>query len=427
MRVLLIHPGIHGPGAVNDFPPWGVLSVATYLRHFGHAVEVIDACGQEISVAVSAALDQFQPDVVGFTAKMGLAAARMRQGVELVRRLTPRVRIFAGGPLTSTFADLDADVWSGVDAIVLGDGETGARAWIDQDCPTGRVITGGPLSVIDPFGLADWWAPLAGYRRPAAWWPGFSCSGLYVSGGRGCTKRCTFCYLNTHSPAVRFRYTPTATLFALFDRLQATAGVAGFYFVDDCFLDAAGVRIAEFRSAQLRRGLPYRFGCDVQLEDLASPDTRRSLWEAGFRALYVGIESFSYGVRKRLGKGAFRGSLDQVVRDAQDDGFFVRASIGIGWPGESEKEVEDTIAFADRQRGLAFDAFRYTPLHGAPLTTWRVEKLDEKRGSAGYAEDYSEYGINWSAIEDGRFLDLWTAFSGVRAERERRLGLRSAG
>ena len=72
----------------------------------------------------------------------------------------------------------------------------------------------------------------------------------------------------------------------------------------------------------------------------------------------------------------------------------IRASIGIGWPGETEAEIEATLTLVNSVPGLAFDAFRYLPLPGVPLTTYWSRRDPSGTRALDYVptSDYSEYG-----------------------------------
>lgn len=398
-RALLVHPGIYDDEAPDAFPPWGALYLGTALRAQGADVEVSDLNGADIPVAVARLLAEVRPHVVGVTAKLGRGALRMRQVVDAIRVLAPALPIAAGGPLVSSHPDPGLPLWSGVDALFLGDGEMALPRWVAQGHPPGLH---GPFedADLDRAGIPTWWPELWRYVRPASEWPNMAVPGIHVAAGRGCTRRCTFCYLNAHSPSRAHRTVSPERLLASMDDAASALSVTGFYFVDDCFVDAPPHRALELCRLLEGRGSPYRIGCDIQLHELDDQGLLAALYRAGFRCFYLGVEAASPDVRRRLRKGPSRGLRNAIVR-ATDMGFFIRASIGMGWPGETEQDVQDTLALVESLPDLLFDAYRYAPLPGAPLTA--------RRGSTAMSPfaDYSELGANHSDLSDPVFERLW--------------------
>jgi len=409
-RALLVHPGIHEAPAARAYPPWGLLCVASALRLRGVEVLVLDLNGEDVRAALEVAWREFSPTVMGITGKMGVAATRMGRAVAVARELDPRVPVGVGGPLAASFPELRHPFWAGVTALFLGDGEDSFASWLGGGCEAGVY---GPSEVadIDAVGVPWWWDGLREYVLPPEDWPNMGVPGLHVSAGRGCTRRCTFCYLNTQYPGTRFRGVSAPRLLADLDRLHERFGASGFYFVDDCFVDVGRVRLDALCAALARRGAPYRFGCDLQLDELSDPALLERMQRAGFRCFYVGLEAASEGVRRRLGKAPVSGELRDVVARAQSMGLLVHASIGIGWPGESERDIHATLTLIDALPDLLFDAFRYQPLPDVPLTRlWRRTAGRGLPGAAIHAQqDFSDRAPDCSDVAPRRFEALWQA------------------
>jgi radical SAM superfamily enzyme YgiQ (UPF0313 family) len=419
LDVLLVHPGIYDDVQPLLYPPWGILCTGTALRAAGAAVRVLDLNGADIEDTLARALSERPPDLIGVTAKVGRGATRLRRVVEVSRRCAPHASVVAGGPMTATFPSLEHAIWAGVDALLLGDGEQALPAWIAAGRPRG---VHGPYehTDLDQLGIPDWWEGLSAYVRPADWWPGMNVRSLHVSAARGCTRRCHFCYLNTHYPTTRLRMMSPSRIVQSMDRLHASLGVEGFYFVDDCFIDVPPTRTQQLCEQLIARGAPYRLGCDIQLSELEQPALLELMYSAGFRCFYLGLEAASAEVRRRLGKAPFTSDLSTALRRLADKGFFVTASIGMGWPGETAAEVEATLALLDSVPDLNFDAFRYTPLAGVPLSRSWVRRGGE---TSGPEEDFSELSRNHSTLDDATCQRLWSELEARQdARRERWFG-----
>ncbi len=421
-RVLLVHPGVNGSPVGRYYPPWGILCVAEHLRRAGIEVRVADLNGEPMVTAMSDALARHEPTIVGFTGKMGLAAHRLRQAIDTVLEHDRSLPIAVGGPLVSSFPDRRKELWSGVRAVFLGDGERAFTEWVIAGCPEGS-FRGKDTVDLDVAGIPSFWDELREYVWPPGHFRNMRVPSVHVASSRGCTGGCRFCYLSNPHQGRRFRWISTERLFEDLDRLSERFGARGFYFVDDCFLDTRRCRLAEIERAQARRGSPYRFGCDVQLRDLDDLDNLGRMHRAGFRCIYVGIEAASARVRSRLGKTRLQRDVGDAVERVMSMGFRVHASIGMGWPGERAREMEETLALIDRLPELPFDAFSYHPLPSVPLTS-------EARASFGVPtpdprsepyEDYCEHIWNYSSIPNERFQEYWVKLIARRNERYKRL------
>ncbi|MCF6377991.1 B12-binding domain-containing radical SAM protein [Nocardioides KLBMP 9356] len=410
--VLLVHPGIYNDFNPLAFPPWGALSVASHLRAHDINTVVADLNGQDIYASMTALLREHAPAVVGFTCKLGLAARRFREAVECVRRERgDDVRIVAGGPLVSTYPDPLHPLWDSVDNLLLGDGESALLTLLTD--PEGANHSAHSEVDLNEVGWGMWWPELGDYVRPAEYWPNMNARGMHVASARGCTRRCTFCYLNTHVPGKRFRYVGAERLFDRLIDLRETFNTTGYYFVDDCFIDRGQHRLNDFIEVNRSHGNPFVYGCDVQLPDLADPATLERMHTSGFRCLYLGIEAASPAVRKSLGKGSVREPVETLVNRALDMGFLIRASIGIGWPGETLEEMKATVDLIGRVDRLAFDAYKFFPLPGTPLgesAYWAARRdmalTKDQLLEDSYA-DYSEFNANYSGVPDAELEEVW--------------------
>lgn len=129
----------------------------------------------------------------------------------------------------------------------------------------------------------------------------------------------------------------------------------------------------------------------------------------GTRALYVGIESGSAKVRRTLGKGTIHNRVKDLVYRARDHGIIIRASIGVGWPGETLEDMKQTLALIDDIPILAFDAYKFLPLPRTPLgESVHWGRKGSPRALAEASSDFSSRNGNFSTLDDERFAEIWT-------------------
>jgi radical SAM superfamily enzyme YgiQ (UPF0313 family) len=419
VRLLLVHPGIYDDVRARGFPPWGILYVASACRVRGAEVHIADLNGEDVASRMREMVTAFDPSVIGVTGKLGKGAERMRQVVEASIASTD-APIAVGGPLVSSFPERDHALWSGIHSLFMGDGEVEFPDWIAAGCPRTVGVGPGRAADLDVLGLPTWWDGLGEYVYDGEHWPGMNVRSVHVSAARGCTRRCTFCYLNTQYPGHSFRVLAPGRLLEGCGALHERWGVEGFYFVDDCLLNPGHPDTEALLSMLIQRGSPYRFGCDLQIQELEDTHLIGRMYEAGFRALYVGIEAASPAVRRRLGKGRCGSSIYDIISHALDMGFVVRSSVGLGWPGETEGEMRETISLVRSLPGLAIDAFRYTPLNGAPLTKFwargRTDVLNNGEWNNPFS-DYSEYSLDCSGLNNDLIEGLWAELLDIEGER----------
>jgi radical SAM superfamily enzyme YgiQ (UPF0313 family) len=350
MKLLFASPGISESATRFGYPPWGAICGADSLRH-EHDVEIRDFAGRDVQdILRFLASNEF--DFVFWTGKIGKSATRLRQ----VIAGSPGVRHVVGGPLVTSIP-VGHELWDGTYALIAGFAES-LNQWFSDGCPKGfHDLRSAPFPKL---ALPTFWDGLADYVWPASSWPDLKVPSIHIAAGRGCTRRCSFCYLNEHQSRPRFRYVETNELFESFDLLNAKYGASGFYFVDDCFLDSSRNRVCEFEA--LNSGRNYRFGCDVQISDLANRGLLSRLARLGLGGAYVGIESGSESVRAFVGKARVTNSqLCSAITNADELGVTIRAALGFGWPGETPADADCTLRLITRFPRLRFDLFLYTP------------------------------------------------------------------
>lgn len=416
-RALLVHPGVSDSPLALPYAPWGALSLGTALSARGHEVVALDLVGLDARQSIRAAVDDFAPDVVGFTGKMGVAARRMGEMIDEVRSMRPETRIAVGGPLVSAFPDSDLSLWEDVDALFLGQAEASFTHWVDEGCVRSGIVEPEAFD-LDAIGIPWHWDQLAAYVMPPRQAPGFSVPTLHVSGARGCTRRCGFCYLSTHLPGAGLNGVSAARLLRDMGEIARATGALGFCYTDDCLVDAGRTRINALSTGLRQLGSPYELGCSIQLSLLKDTALLRQMRDSGFSYLYVGVESANPAVRQRLGKDDAGDEAADVLQNAVDLGFFVQCSVGLGWPGETEAEAVSTLELVRTAPGVLFDAFRFLPLPGTPAFGQLVDSgLLQVRKTDLPFMDFGDNDLNLTSMDDSTLNHAWAELLRLRDER----------
>lgn len=245
MRVLLIKPSSSaidfGLAPFFQTEPLGVEYVAAALARQGHAVSVADLRFDRRSVP--RLIKDHAPDVVGLSCVHVLEADATVKFAAGIKAVKPGITVIVGGHAASTYPH--ALVGStGVDAIVVGEGETTMPAVCDA-IERGQGVESVPGLLLPdasrtfrPNGPAPPLLDLAQVAVPdrttvAAYQRHYCCLNYMpvwtIETARGCEHRCTFCSVwQFHQRALRFHANS-----AVLDDFRAAG--PNIFVVDDTF------------------------------------------------------------------------------------------------------------------------------------------------------------------------------------------------
>ena len=409
--------------------PLGLMSIAAYLRHrWENAAQ--DACdirildmrvaakpGHDVSVErARAEIAAYQPDVVGITA-LSLEARAAHEMLSVARRECPRSLTVMGGPYPTATPEL-ALADPTLDCVVLGEGEETAwellralaggssigdmravagLAYRDAGGDIVRTAPRAPILDIDSlpwpaYDLVDmeaYFSQLHTHLSPqqarARYAPVFT--------SRGCPYRCIYCQ---HMFGRQIRYRSPEKVLAQIRHLVECYGVREIHFEDDSFnvdMDRAK-RIFDLLAASgldLKIAFPNGVRGDRVDEELIARGKAAGLYSIAF-----GIESASPRILQMIHKSL---SLDQVSRaiDLADRygiwsiGFFM-----LGFPGETQAEMEQTIDFAARSRLTTASLHSVIPLPATPLWDLVTQSCPAGASQASLLDAATEYDFEFT-------------------------------
>ncbi|MGB0749961.1 MAG: B12-binding domain-containing radical SAM protein [Magnetospiraceae bacterium] len=175
---------------------------------------------------------------------------------------------------------------------------------------------------------------------------------LIIQATLGCSfDGCTFCSMYKVKD---YRARPLDQVFADIDQAAAHYPGADRIFIADG--DALGLPMDHWRPllARLRETFPHL----TRVSSYATPsnllrktaDELAELRAGGLRLLYVGIESGSKNILRRIRKGATPDSMTRALNAAAEAGFKVSATVILGLGGQTfwEDHIDGTIALMAR-------------------------------------------------------------------------------
>jgi radical SAM superfamily enzyme YgiQ (UPF0313 family) len=434
MRVLLVFPPSVATettvGFISVGQPLGVAYLAAALRAAGHEVAICDALEegfvegeprptrepfavQRVSAgfarrtplgppfaegsftvglpvdAVMQRIAEFRPDVVGVSAIFTSVALVSHDLCARVKARWPEVVTVMGGthPSIAQRETLTHD--GAVDYVVWGEGE---RAFVDLLAALGRgerrpAIPGvcfvgadgavvlqppGFIEDIDtiPFPAFDL-LPMERYFNTAA-------EGRIVKmiTSRGCTYNCSFCSVPYMSQRT-FRVRSPENVVAEIDRWVRTYRIDGIMFEDDN-LTLNVKRARALFDAIVEREWGLRLYARNFRADLFDLDMLRQMRRAGFDVIWITPESGNQRILDEVVDKKFDlRDVDESVKLMKTAGLRVGAAFVIGLPEETRADINDTVAYARKLKGLGVDHFWFsiaTPIAGTRLYDTALER-----------------------------------------------------
>ncbi|HWI41073.1 MAG TPA: B12-binding domain-containing radical SAM protein [Verrucomicrobiae bacterium] len=361
MKVLLAYPrypdtfwsyrhALRFIGKKAVFPPLGLLTVAALLP-IEWEKRLVDLNVEGLSDA-----DLLSADCVMVSA-MAVQRESATEILERCRRLG--VKTVAGGPLFTACHD----EFPQVDHLVLDEAEATLPRFL-ADLEAGRPQSmyraqQRPDLSLTPLPLWE----LVDMRKYVS---------MNIQYSRGCPFDCEFCDITQ----LFGRRPRTKTRQQVLDELEALHGRgwrAGVFFVDDNFIADKEKLKREILPAMIawmrERRNPFYFYTEASINLADDPELMALMVQAGFREVFIGIESPEEESLHEAGKVQNRGrNMLDSVRTMQRAGLQVQAGFIVGFDSDSPAVFEKQFRFV-QESGIAtamvglLTALRGTKLH----------------------------------------------------------------
>lgn len=336
MKVLMINPefpdtywsfrhALPFEGKRCAFPPLGLLTVSALLPDSWER-KLVDLNVRSLSTA-----DIDWADMVFATAML----VQKDSLKEVVKRCKARgKRVVLGGPyVTTTIEDLpDAD------HIFLGEAETTLPQFID-DLARGEAKRSYQASERPPLSTT----PLAHFHLADL----KRYSAMSVQYSRGCPFSCEFCdIIEIYGRVPRTK--SNQQMLAEFDALLALGWRGTVFIVDDNFIgNKKNVRqlLPELAQWQKRNGYPFSLLTESSVNLADDEPLLADMRDAGFRRVFLGIETPVAESLKEAQKSQNRGDLLDSVKKIQSYGMEVMAGFIVGFDNDPLDIFERQIDF----------------------------------------------------------------------------------
>ena len=350
MDILLVNPD-HGDQ--NNFP-WGVLAVGSYLKNVkNYEVEALDASldGEEAALEIiKQKLNKTK--VVGFTS-FSSDIPFVKKALDKIKEINPECLTLIGGPHTSLLPEQTA-AYKNADIVMYGDGEDATNKLLEKvlgsdkritnfdDIPgivyekNGELVKTEQPENVDHFDI-DY--TLLDKRVQ-------NTLGNYIQllSGRGCSYRCTFCYVSITSRKWRGF---TDGFFSELKNVVDKYNPKTIYFRDEHFFHDKK-RIPQLIEFYKKNNFNFKWRATIRAGDVreryVNQDLLKELEEINCECLKFGIESGSDKILKMLRKGLRAKHTKEVVDlMAKFPKINLNVSFLIGVPGENRDDYSKTL------------------------------------------------------------------------------------
>ncbi|MDD5643412.1 MAG: glycosyltransferase, partial [Syntrophales bacterium] len=381
-------------------PPIGLGFLIAVLKKAGHQVFFIDNYLSPSNFLETDYLQEHAIDFVGLYANTICFrdTRRLLYRLEYLRQKGDwRGKIIVGGPHTSVALETIPPF---VDFVVQGEGEQAILDIVEGRAKE-RVIRCRRLENLDDLPMPAWDYFIGQpYNWGGDWFPGTPVFTMNTS--RGCPFQCTFCSVGSIWGR-KYTCFSAPRIVADIEYLIKTYNARGIYFREDNFT-VNRRRTEEFCHLLLDKKIKIAWACETRVDSL-DRDLLALMRQAGLTALYFGVESGSQKILDLLKKGITPGQTRAAFRWCHELGINTAASVIVGVPGETLKDLNDTLSLLQEIQPTVtwynvFVGIPQSPLYRQVLHDRHYEFIDD-RGLV-YLPGHNQrvqgfYGGQWDA------------------------------
>lgn len=366
---------------MRPYPPLGMLYVSAYLEENGFDNFVFDSTFSTFTEQKQYILEH-RPEYLMVYVNL-MTRLNVLRLIRFIRESPDlsETRIILGGPEVKYHAE--NLLKSGADVIIIGEGEETAVELVRQleknpepenlkDIPGLAFINGNneaefspertKIREIDTLPLPNR-KKINLHQYLEAWKSHHGQSAMSVSTMRGCPYTCKWCSRAVYGLSYR-RRSPARVADEL-EWIQKTYNPDSIWFVDDVFT-VSHKWLADFRDEILERGIQLPYEC-ITRADRMNEEVIGMLKESGCFRVWIGAESGSQKIIDLMDRRVDVNKVRDMIIKAREAGIQAGTFIMLGYPGETEKDIEETIHHLKTSNPDYFTITVAYPIRGTEL------------------------------------------------------------
>lgn len=430
---------------MRPYPPLGILYIAAWLEREGISNAVFDTTFSS-KQALFEALRENPPGALGIYVNL-MTKLNVLDIITFAKEHCPGTHIFVGGP--DVRYNAEALLRHGAHYVVIGEGEETTQELV-QALEAGQedMSTISGLAYIDSDGAYRENAERTKIRDindlpfPArekiniqayfdAWREHHGESAMTVSTMRGCPYTCKWCSRAVYGLSYR-RRSPELVADEL-AMIQEHFAPDMLWFVDDVFtVNPRWMR--EFKEALDARQLSVRYEC-ITRADRMNEEMIQLLKDTGCARVWIGAESGSQKVIDLMDRRVKVEQVRDMIQRAQEEGIQAGTFIMLGYPGETEEDIHETVHHLKVSNPDHFTITVAYPIRGTELyeeteelqtksPDWSVSTDRDIDFERSYPRHYYPYAVAY-VIAEVNYHKAKLAGQWLRAARLRLRSLRA--
>jgi len=374
---------------MRPYPPLGILYISGYLEDQGIKNEVYDTTFSS-KKAFRTYLLTYKPRLIGIYVNL-MTKLNVLETIRFVKEHLTETTIILGGPEVRYSAE--NFLRYGADYIVIGEGEETMTelvnslilvpADMDDEAPgqadstSRKSIAGIAFLDNDNFvqnperqkikDLNDLSIPnrkkINLHQYLDAWKKFHGKNALSVSTMRGCPYTCKWCSRAVYGLSYR-RRNPDKVVEEL-AQIKKEYDPDSLWFVDDVFT-ISHKWLTSFRDELLKQNLLIPYEC-ITRADRLNEEVILMLKETGCFRVWIGAESGSQKVIDLMDRRVDVNQVREMIQLTRKHGIEAGTFIMLGYPGETEEDIEETIRHLKKSNPDYFTITVAYPIKGTEL------------------------------------------------------------
>jgi len=395
--------GLNEPLSLTETFNAAVAYLGTYLSRRGLTFDYVNGFREE-KEELKQKLQADNILTVAVITTLYVSVLPILEIVEYIRKYNGRVRIIVGGPFISTqvrtqntdtldflFRSVGADFYVNsaqgeaalVNIIQALKNNTSPAGIKNIYYKNGGGYSGTPIAVEDnrlSENMVDWnlFADRIGTY-------------LNLRTAISCPFCCSFCGFPQH--AGKYQTAGVEDVERELDSLRKTGPGKVLHFIDDTF-NVPKKRFREILEMMIKKNYGFKWYSHYRCQ-FADRDTIALMKESGCEGVFLGIESGNDQILQNMKKAADVEKYAEGIALLKEAGILTYGSFIIGFPGETEETVADTLQFI---KNSEFDFYRAQLWYCEPITP--IWKEREKYKLSGESFEWSHATMNSRQASD---------------------------